>query len=121
MSGDEFPDLERVIIPLLKPLVGDGKIANRTPYPLPLPFIRIQQAGGPRDQLQGIARIDVQVFAATSEGKTLAETIDSTLVCTKFHFSVDDATTDVGPTEVPWADPNVRTWVASYRMTCRRR
>lgn len=127
-----FPDVEAVIVPKLgtyldaqvSGFVPATHIGTRTPINLQdLPmFVGVRAGGGPRTQTQGQPRVDVQVFAPTrAVGLPLAELVDDYLTLEKFDYRIDNMVTQSGPQEVPWADPNVRLWVASYTATCRRR
>lgn len=130
-----FPDVEQIVIEKLGAYLvaqisgfdADGdethQIGNRTPIDLRtrLPFFGVRAGGGPRSKTQGLIRVDVQTFAPDrATGGPLAELVDDWLTLEPFDWRVDHMVTDSGPQEVPWADPNVRLWVASYTATCRR-
>jgi hypothetical protein len=126
-----FPNVEQIVVTklgayLATQIVGfsaTNNIGTRTPSDLQdkLTFVRVANGGGPRDHIQGQTRVDIQVFAATyAAGRAVTEQIDTYLTGTKFDWRIDHVTTESGPQEVPWADPNVRSWVASYRAASRR-
>lgn len=89
-----------------------------------LPFVRIVRIGGAGTRFIDTARIDVDAFAATrSSAYSLAESCRQRLINVPHVVAagrIDSVITDSGPHEIPWGDPAVRRFTASYTLTVRR-
>lgn len=120
---DPFPDMEAALIEL----VSDLATADvETPASLDdvLPFIRITRIGGNDDFFTDAGRMDVDAFAKQrSDASRLARLIRQRFGRGPHVLSncvIDAVTTDVAPNQVPWGNPNIRLFTASYRITARR-
>ncbi len=121
-----FPDVQRLLVVGLEPLVGVGRTAVETPDDLEdrMPFVRIMRVGGGRDRLNDQPTVDIDVFAATyTAAENLAEQIAEWLIGPPSGIrEFDRVTCEVAPRELPWVDDNtVRRWGATYRTVTRRR
>lgn len=120
-----FPDTEAALLAVLVDLAGNGTI---TPTNLAdvLPFVRVMRFGGSDDLLTDTARVDVDCFAATRPAaQSLAEAVRQRMLSYPHVVdgvgTIDYATTDLAPNEVPWSDSqSVRRFTASYTVTTRR-
>lgn len=134
-----FIDIEYALMDLFADLVDDpADVVTEIPDDLqirvfgdpdndvvPRPVIRVRVIGGSDDRVSDHPRVDVEVFGATrAVAKPLAETIRQRLISgghRTAHGVIDRATTEVGPQKIPYEDPDVRRWSATYRMSTRRR
>lgn len=120
-----FPDVQRLLVADLVPLVGVGKVAIQTPGNLAdvLPFVRVLRVGGNSDRINDFATVDIDVFAGTyTAGELLAEQIRQWLVGPPPPVpALDRVDVEVAPRELPWGDGTVRRWNATYRTVARRR
>lgn len=119
MTG--YPDVETLLI---DDLDAYGTTGTVTPPDLQahLPFIRVRRAGGSDNGRSDAPRVDVEVFAATRAiGFGVAETIRDHLIHDFAVPSIDRVTTETGPQELPWEDPDIRRWLVTYRVVTRRR
>lgn len=118
-----FPDIEKCVIQTVTDLSTGGTV---TPPNLntSLPFVRVNRIGGPDDRFIDTARVDVECFAATRDAAyTLAEQVRQRLLNVPHVVAagrIDSVITDSGPKEIPWGDPSVRRFTASYSVTARR-
>jgi hypothetical protein len=123
--GRRFPDVHVLLIEVLTPLVGVGRVATQTPADLAqrLPFVRVNRTGGYSDRLCDYARVDVDVFHQTySDGERLAARVHEFLTGQRLRASnglVDRVAVDVAPVEVPW-DSGVRRFTGRYLLVSRR-
>lgn len=125
MVDAAFIDEEAAVIDLLSDLV-DGKIDTETPADLQsnLPFIRVVRLGGTDDRTSDSGRIDVDCFAKLrTDTKTLAMAAQQLLISYPHVTAagvIDRVATDVAPNEVPWNNPAIRRFIASYNVIVRR-
>jgi hypothetical protein len=118
-----FVDLELAVMQTITDLATTGTV---TPDNLQTvtPFIRVSRIGGPDSLFIDSGRIDLDCFATTrSAAYSLAESCRQRLLTVPHVVSagrIDSVTTDSGPHEVPWGDPTVRRFTASYTVTARR-
>lgn len=122
-----FPDLEVAT----KLLIADlGTTGTTTPADLAgsLPFLRVVRFGGGDDRFTDSARIDIDAFEETRPvARLLAETVRQRLLSYPHVVSSDGLTividrvdTLTGPQEVPWGNPGLRRFTASYTLSARR-
>lgn len=127
-----FIDIEYALMDLFADLVADpADVVTVIPDDLQSRLaadrhvIRVRCIGGSDDRISDHPRVDVEVFGATrAVAKPLAETIRQRLISgghRTAHGVIDRATTEVGPQEIPYEDPDVRRWSATYRLSTRRR
>jgi hypothetical protein len=127
-----FIDVEHALMDLFADLVDDpADVVTVLPNDLQARLavdrqvIRVRVIGGSDDRISDHPRVDVEVFGATrAVAKPLAETIRQRLISgghRTAHGVIDHATTEVGPQETPYDDPDVRRWSATYRLSTRRR
>lgn len=89
-----------------------------------LPVIRVERIGGfERSVVLDVARVDVDVFAATrSEARSLSEDVRSELVHTLPGKAISDAivgevVTAAAPARVPHDDSSLRRYSATYEVS----
>lgn len=118
-----FPDLEAAVIEL----VSDLAMADvKTPSELDsvLPFIRVARIGGNDDFFTDVGRLDVDTFSdQRTVASLLSRQVQQRLIRGPHVLStcvIDTVTTDVAPNAVPWANPSLVLFTASYRITARR-
>lgn len=127
-----FVDVEKALMDLFADLVTDpADVVTVIPDDLQTrlaadrPVIRVRVVGGSDDRISDHPRVDVETFGPTrAVSKPLAETIRQRLLAgghRTAHGVIDRATTEVGPQEIPYDDPDVRRWSATYRLSTRRR
>lgn len=129
-----FPDVESALVDLLTDLVGHpddvdtvipDDLQARVFATPPRPVIRIRCIGGSDDVISDYPRVDIEVFASTrAAGQPLAEAIRQRMIYgghRTAHGVIDRAITEVRPQEIPYDDPDVRRWSATYRVSMRRR
>ncbi|MEU7905313.1 hypothetical protein [Actinoplanes sp. NPDC049118] len=120
-----FPDVHVLLIEVLTPLIGAGRVATQTPADLAqrLPFARVTRTGGHSDRLSDHARVDVDVFHKTyTEGEQLAARVHEFLTGQRLRAGngrVDRVGVDAVPIELPWA-PGIRRFTGRYLLVSRR-
>jgi|SRR5690606_7669830 len=89
-----------------------------------LPVVKVERiGGGDRVITFDVARVDVEVFAATRfDARDLSEQIRSNLRYvlpgkTITGAVVGDVNTISGPNSAPWEDTSIRRFVATYEIT----
>lgn len=119
-----FPDVQRVLVEGLEVIVGAGSTGIETPVNLiqVLPFVRVVRAGGSSNRLHDLSSVDVDVFHGRYvDGEALAERIRQYLCGPPPPFAVlDRVECDSAPQELPWGDPGIRRFNASYTAIARR-
>lgn len=126
----EFASAEQVAMGILAPVAG-VPVVQSTSAQLDPPLVRVRRVPGePSDHLNDHAHIEVLTF-----GSTFAQAQDLGELCrTAIDYgygkpvvlddgrtvTVDATETISPPTEVPWANPDVRVFFATYRITTRR-
>jgi hypothetical protein len=127
-----FSDVEHMLMDALADLVTDPADVG-TVIPADLQnrlaagrkVIRVRRIGGSDDRISDYPRVDVETFGATrADAWPLAESIRQRLISgpqRTAHGLIDRATTEVGPQEIPYDDPDVRRVLATYRLSTRRR
>lgn len=119
-----FPDTEAAVLELLADFAE--QLGTVTPADLQdvVPYIRVQRYGGGDDHITDAARVDVDVFAANRAAAwTLSATVHQRMLSFPHVLSncvIDYVATDIGPRELPWGDPEVRRFTASYQVSARR-
>lgn len=121
-----FLDVAQLIIVELESLLGAGRAGVETPANLEsvLPFARVQRIAGPRDRLNDLATVTVDVFAATyAVGEPLAEAVCAHLVGPPTPIDLlDRIDCEQGPVELPWGDSaDARRWGATFLVVSRAR
>jgi hypothetical protein len=127
-----FPDAEHMLMDALADLVaGPADVVTVIPDDLQTRLatgrsvIRVRVIGGSDDRIADHPRVDVETFGSTrAAAQPLAETIRQRLISGPLrtsHGIIDRAATEVGPQEIPYDDPDVRRWIATYRLSTRRR
>jgi len=120
-----FIDIETAVMDLLADLATGG-IGTVTPSNLntSMPFVRVTRIGGGDTRITDTARVDVDAFGATrTVAYNLAEACRQRLISGPHVTApgvLDSVTTDAGPHEVPWGDPTIRRFTASYSVSSRR-
>jgi hypothetical protein len=121
-----FPDVQRALATLLEPLAGgEAHTGIETPAGLQevLPFIRVTRGGGPSDNVNDYARVDIDVFHSTyAESEPLAERVRQFLTGQKHRLGavvIDRIECPNTPAELPWA-PGIRRMGATYTVVSRR-
>lgn len=118
-----FVDIETALEQTLADLGTTGKV---TPPNLAseVPFIRVSRIGGPDTRFIDTARVDVDCFGLTrNDAYNLAEACRQRLLNVPHVVAagrIDSVITDSGPREIPWGDPTVRHFTASYSVSSRR-
>jgi len=118
-----FPDIELAVVQTLADLATTG---TSTPPNLAsaVPFVRVSKIGGPDSRFIDESRVDVDAFGIDRPTtQALAEACRQRLLNVPHVVAagrIDSVTTDSGPREIPWGDPSVRHFVASYTITARR-
>ena len=118
-----FPDIELAVMQTVTDL---GTTGTATPPTLSasLPFIRVNRIGGPDSRFIDTARVDVDCFAADRPTSyALAESVRQRLLNIPHVVAagrIDSVVTNSGPREIPWGDPALRRFTASYSITARR-
>lgn len=119
-----FCDIEAAVIALIADIIPAATIAPPDLGSMG-PFARVSRFGGSDNLITDTARVDVDCFAATrAEAYAAAEQVRQRLLCAPHVIdtvgTIDRAATLTSPNEVPWADPNLRRFTASYSLTSRR-
>ena len=133
-----YPSIPRAVMALLKyemPGLIETVISSwpadatqRATAPGALPLVRVAGLGGTTDETTKSEPIDVDVLTSTwSASDLISRQIEQVLMAYPHQVRsggpfayLDFVTTIVGPQEVPWGDPNVRRFIASYRISARR-
>lgn len=121
-----WPDPDLVLRELLAGLVTQ-EVVSVLPSNLGevLPLIRARRVGGTDDRITDRPRVDVEVYAPTAAiAKPLAEQVRQRMLAGAARTNagvMDRAFTEVGPRELPYPNPAVRVWAATYRISLRRR
>lgn len=119
----DWPDVEDLMLAYLSPL---GTTDSQTPANLQdvLPFITARTFGGSDDGWTQTVSLDVDAFAPTYvAARALARAIRKQLevpLLVVNGVAFDRISCLVVPFELPYADPNVRRFNATYRVTSRR-
>jgi len=127
-----FVDIEHALMDLFSDLVtDDDDVTTVIPADLQARLaadrlvVRVRVIGGSDDRISDHPRVDVETFGLTrATARPLAETIRQRMLSGGHRTAygvIDRATTEVGPQEIPYDDPDVRRWSATYRLTARRR
>lgn len=116
-----FPDIESAVMELLADLATNGTVA---PSDLTAPFNRITRYGGADNFITDTARVDVDSFAPTRQvAYALAESVRQRMLGFPWVLTnavIDRVSTDAGPHEVAWGDPNVRRFTTAFQVLTRR-
>lgn len=118
-----FCDIETAVMQTVN---GLGTADTATPPDLSahLPFIRVNRIGGPDTRFIDTARVDIDCFAADRPtAYALAESVRQRMLNVPHVVAagrIDSVVTDSGPREIPWGDPALRRFTASYTVTSRR-
>lgn len=124
-----FVDVHAALAELLSDLVPSGHVVTWTGTDLQDvvasgPLVKVTRLGGDDDRLTARPRVDVGVYAETeSAGAPLAERVRQRLLSYPHATTagvLDRVVTEVAPHEVPYDDPGVRLFTATYRMATRR-
>lgn len=120
LSG--FPDIEDFALKLLEPV---GPTVLATPEVITPPLVVIRRTGGADDLITDVPRIQVDCFGANRrQASDMAEQCRQIILAspaTGFeHTSVDQSWTESAPTFMPYADPKIQRYVATYRLALRR-
>lgn len=130
MTTLRFVAAELVAMGILTGILPDEQIVQSTSASLTPPLIRLRRVPGePRTMFDDPAHVEVMTFGATfEEAQALAEQCWA-----RFEFSrataaplpggrsitVDHSATILPPFEVPWPDPDVRVFQATYLIVTR--
>lgn len=118
----DFPDIEDVLTVLLEDLADTG---TETPPTFTEDFIRVRRLGGRDDGITDFANVDIECFSLRrSTAVALAESVRQRVIGGPHHVNgavIDGATTNSGPSPLPWDDPKVRRRGANYTVPCRRK
>lgn len=121
-----FPDVEDLLVLVLDGLSPGRDVVTTLPPNLQdqLPLQRVRRIGGGGDQVTDVARVDVEAFASTrAAALQLARQQHQVLLSVPSATSrglIDRVVPEVGPHELPYADPGVRLMQATYRISVRR-
>lgn len=121
-----FPDVQRVLKTLVLTVDGVVGAGPETPGDLQqrLSFVRATRVGGGADRVTDSPVVDVDVFADRYDvGWPLAAAIRDLLLDPPHVVDgavIDTCTLITGPMELPWSDPGVRRFLATYRFTLTR-
>ena len=124
-----FVDVHAALTELLADLVAAGHVVTWTGTDLQNviadgPLIRVARLGGDDNRFVAVPRVDVDVYASTeSAGAPAAELVRQRLLSYPRATAagvIDRVTTEVAPHEVPYDDPGVRLFTATYRIATRR-
>lgn len=126
---DPFPDIELALITGFKAKLvstaGQVTVKNETPSNLEdaLPFVAVSVLDDSDDDFTRRAQVDVDVYAATrADGYALSEQVRGLLKASARlgGVTIDRVLTTSGPKRVPWDNPGVRRFFATYRISTRR-
>jgi hypothetical protein len=124
-----YVDVHTALTELLADLVPAGHVVTWTGTNLQDviasgPLIKVARLGGDDDRITAVPRVDADVFATTeSSGAPLAELVRQRLLSWPHNTAagvIDRVITEVAPHEVPYDDPGVRLFTATYRIATRR-
>lgn len=133
-----FPDVPKAVAHLVADLVQPGYVPGSMPdradiatppdLQAQLPFVRVGRTGGTDDGVTDTATVEVDCFAATrDEALAVAEAVRDRLTLSYNLVNVDGSTvlleqasTAVGPRDMPWLATGVRRLNAVYRIGTRR-
>lgn len=124
-----YVDVEDAFTELFADLVQEGHVVTWTGTDLQEvvadgALIKVSLLGGDDDRHTATPRVDVGVYATTKAvGKPLAELARQRLLSYPHATAagvLDRVTTEVAPHEVPYDDPGVRLFTATYRVATRR-
>lgn len=111
---------------LLTTVAGSGQTGIVTPGVLAalMPFVRVTRGGGPRDRINDLARLYVDVFDSDYDrGFAMAESVAAFLEPGRLRAGpvlIDRVVVDSAPQEVaPWA-PGIFRFEARYTVVSRR-
>lgn len=124
-----WPDVNKILIEAFagkaNAVVGPKLTVLPTDMKASAPVIRVRRIGGNADELTDFPRVAVDVYDNSYEAAAaLAEDLRQVLldrdkVRTSFG-RIDRCDVEVGPIEIPFADPDVRHITATYRLATRR-
>lgn len=132
ITVDTFPDVEdglcSAIAELLGAAIDPDNVDTRTPIDLQarLPFITVNRHGGHADLLNDHPAIDIACYASTrGDARILACAVMEWLigdrpVRLRPRGRIDTTICTAAPFEVPYPDPVIRRFVASYQGSLRR-
>lgn len=118
-----YIDIESAVIEVL---AGLGTLDVNTPSDLlgNLPFIRVMRVGGNDNRITDTARIDIDVFdVQRTVASSLSRQVQQTLLAFPHSVAagvIDEVTTTLSPSEVPWSNTSIQLFAASYTVTARR-
>jgi hypothetical protein len=124
---ERFADIATIVAKLLGENVNSPqRVGISVPPDLTglMPYIRVTRSGGPRDRLNDVARITVDVLDSNyTRGVTTAENVAAFLEPARLRRGpvvLDRVAVDSAPREVaPWA-PGVFRFEAAYTVVSRR-
>lgn len=125
MTEAGWQDAELLVAEALDDLV-DHEVVTDVPADLQeqLPLIRVRRIGGGDDRRTDTARVAVEAYAASrTQAAAIAEQARAKLGRRRIRTTsglIDRADTEVGPTRLPYDDPDIRLVQAIYRVTARR-
>lgn len=126
-TASSWPDVHDVLTEVLADLTEQEVMTVRLPADLQdrLPLQRVRRIGGTNDGTTDVARVDIEVYAASYEqGRDLAaaqqQLVERRRIRTSFGM-VDRGSTEVAPIEVPYPDERIRMWRGTYQLALRRR
>lgn len=117
-----FPDAEAVVMTLLEPV---APTVTSTPESLVTQVIRVQRVGGSDDGITDYPRMEIACYGTNrAEAWELAEQCRRVILASVRTevdgVLIDNARTDNPPTQIPYANPDVRRVIAYYRFAWRR-
>lgn len=122
-----FCDIETILMLAYADLVEEDHVVTVTPSDLEnrLPLIRVHRIGGADTRIFDQPRVVVEVYAPTwAVAWPLAERCRQRLITGPVRTSagvIGRTTTEVGPADWPYENPDIRLVRAIYRSSLRRR
>ena len=121
---DPYADVERMLV---ADLADFGATGTALPDGLPdvLPFVRSRRVGGSDNGVTDVARVVVDVFAASRAAAwDVARRVQQHMLSGPRRIPgagiIDQAVTNVGPQDAPYEDQRIRCVTAMYDVSSRR-
>jgi len=120
-----FPDIEKVVMAMIDRDVADmdEKSGTELPTDQAFPYARVARVGGRRNRLKDYPWVDIEVFAADVEGKSILEDIEAALFSYPGAVAVGERFVKIEDVQVraalhrrPWEDDRVRRYAATYQL-----
>lgn len=119
-----YSDVERLLVTALTEFGQTGTVLP-TDLPSKVPFVRPRRIGGADDRVTDVARVVIDVFAASrAQAWEVARLLQQRMISGPRLVPgvgiIDRATTNTGPQDAPYEDERVRLVTAIYDVSSRR-